>query len=285
VIKVDTTEIMTIGLNLVGWKKIPPDSAVHVKGRDIRKVLISVDVSPAELLLAKSMECDAVIAHHPIGVTSINFHKVFDRHVEYMEENGIPMNAARDAVRALKQRAQIKSHANIYKQTVDSAKSLQIALVNIHQPCDEFMRRIIWAKIRSIKDTDKVSRLLKIVREIPEFRFAVSRPLVALGSVRNSVGRAVLILAAGTNGGYRIAKLYFENNITTVIYLHVDPGEVARLKAEKLKGNLVILGHLAGDSIGLNALADKLEQSGVQTVRLGIILGSVKRGRTTRYTT
>jgi putative NIF3 family GTP cyclohydrolase 1 type 2 len=285
VIKVDTTEIMTIGLNLVGWKKIPPDSAVHVKGRDIRKVLISVDVSPAELLLAKSMECDAVIAHHPIGVTSINFHKVFDRHVEYMEENGIPMNAARDAVRALKQRAQIKSHANIYTQTVDSAKSLQIALVNIHQPCDEFMRRIIWAKIRSIKDTDKVSRLLKIVREIPEFRFAVSRPLVALGSVRNSVGRAVLILAAGTNGGYRIAKLYFENNITTVIYLHVDPGEVARLKAEKLKGNLVILGHLAGDSIGLNALADKLEQSGVQTVRLGIILGSVKRGRTTRYTT
>ena len=281
----DTTEIMTIGLNLVGWKKIPPDSAVHVKGRDIRKVLISVDVSPAELLLAKSMECDAVIAHHPIGVTSINFHKVFDRHVEYMEENGIPMNAARDAVRALKQRAQIKSHANIYKQTVDSAKSLQIALVNIHQPCDEFMRRIIWAKIRSIKDTDKVSRLLKIVREIPEFRSAVSRPLVALGSVRNSVGRAVLILAAGTNGGYRIAKLYFENNITTVIYLHVDPGEVARLKAEKLKGNLVILGHLAGDSIGLNALADKLEQSGVQTVRLGIILGSVKKGSTNRYTT
>jgi hypothetical protein len=38
-----------------------------------------------------------------------------------------------------------------------------------------------------------------------------------------------------------------------------------------LKGNLIILGHLAGDSIGLNALADRLEENGLETVRLGII--------------
>jgi hypothetical protein len=284
--KVDTAEIMTLGLSLVGWKRMPPDSAVHVNGRDIRKALISVDVGPAELLLAKHMKCDAVIAHHPIGVASINFHRVFDRHVEYMEENGIQKSAARDAVRALKQRAQIKSHANIYRQTVDTAKLLQIALVNIHQPCDEFMRRIIWAKVKSVKSTDKVSKLLQIVREIPEFRYAVNRPLVALGSVRNSVGRAVLVLAAGTNGGHRIAKLYYENGITTVIYLHVDPGEAAKLRSEKIKGNLVILGHLAGDSIGLNALAERLERRGVQTVRLGIISGCYRKKRKTQqYTT
>ena len=270
----DTTEIMTIGLSLVGWKKLPADSAVHVAGRNILKVLVSVDVSTAELLLAKNMGCDAVIAHHPIGVSAINFHKVFDRHVDYMVENGIPKNAAEDAVRALKQRTQLKSHANIYRQIVDTAKALQIALVNIHQPCDEFMRRIVKTKINSIKRTGRVSNLLKVVGEIPEFRNAVTKPLVALGSMRNNVGRMALVLAAGTNGGYRIARLYFENGITTVIYLHIDPGEAARLKSEKVKGNLILLGHLAGDSIGLNALADKLEQRGIQTIRLGIISGS-----------
>ena len=270
----DTTEIMTIGLGLVGWKKLPADSAVHVRGRNILKVLVSVDVSTAELLLAKNMGCDAVIAHHPIGASAINFHKVFDRHVDYMVKNGIPKNAAEDAVRALKQRTQLKSHANIYRQIVDTAKALQIALVNIHQPCDEFMRRIVKTKINSIKRTGRVSNLLKVVGEIPEFRNAVTKPLVALGSMRNNVGRMALVLAAGTNGGYRIARLYFENGITTVIYLHIDPGEAARLKSEKVKGNLVLLGHLAGDSIGLNALADKLEQRGIQTIRLGIISGS-----------
>src|SRR5919107_1826364 len=95
------------------------------------------------------MGCEAVSAHHPIWVSAINFHKVFDRHVDYMVENGIPKNAAEDAVRALKQRTQMKSHANIYRQTVDTAKALQIALVNIHQPCDEFMRRIIMTKTKS----------------------------------------------------------------------------------------------------------------------------------------
>jgi hypothetical protein len=42
-------------------------------------------------------------------------------------------------------------------------------------------------------------------------------------------------------------------------------------------GNLVLLGHLAGDSVGINALADKLEESGVETIRLGIIAGSYKK--------
>ena len=91
----DTAEIMTIGLNLVGWKKTPSDSAIHIRGRNIRKVLISVDVTTAELLLAKNMGCDAVIAHHPIGVSSIKFHGVFGRHTEYMVENGVPKYAAK----------------------------------------------------------------------------------------------------------------------------------------------------------------------------------------------
>jgi hypothetical protein len=78
-------------------------------------------------------------------------------------------------------------------------------------------------------------------------------------------------VAAGTNGGYPIAKLYFQHGIDTVIYLHIDYGDILKLQEEQLRGNLVIMGHLAGDSIGLNALADKLEEQGIETVRLGII--------------
>ncbi|MGI0020309.1 MAG: Nif3-like dinuclear metal center hexameric protein, partial [Nitrososphaera sp.] len=76
---VDTEKIMQVGLELAGWKKMPADSAVHVKGRNINKVMIAVDVGTAELLLAKSLGCDAVIAHHPIGIAAVNFYRVFDR--------------------------------------------------------------------------------------------------------------------------------------------------------------------------------------------------------------
>jgi len=40
---------------------------------------------------------------------------------------------------------------------------------------------------------------------------------------------------------------------------------------EKLKGNLIVLGHLAGDSIGLNALANKLEDKNIEVVKIGVI--------------
>jgi hypothetical protein len=271
---VSTNDIMKIGLDLVGWLRMPPDSAIHVKGNSIHRALITVDVSTSELILAKNIGCDVVIAHHPIGVSSMEFHRVFDRHMQFMIQNGVPDNEARNAVNRLKRRIQIRSHANIYKQIVDTAGILKMPLVNIHQPCDEFMRRIILEKIKDHKHHHKISDLLKLIDEIPEFNNAVSRPIVALGSAKSNVGRIALVLAAGTNGGYPIAKLYYEHGVSTVIYLHIDPTDAAKLNDEKIRGNLVILGHLAGDSIGLNALADKIELEGVETVRMGLISGS-----------
>jgi putative NIF3 family GTP cyclohydrolase 1 type 2 len=274
---VNTKDIMKMGLDLVGWNRIPFDSAIHIKGNHIRKVLFAVDVSTAELLLAKKIGCNAVVAHHPIGASFMEFHRVFDRHVQFMIQNGVPESAARKVVKELKRRIQIKSHANIYKQVIDAARILEMPLVNIHQPCDEFMRRVIFKKIRNCKKSHNVSYLLKLVNEIPEFKNAATRPFVTLGNTKNHVGQVALVVAAGTNGGYPIAKLYYEHNVSTVIYLHIDPGDAARLKADKVLGNLIILGHLAGDSIGLNALADKLEQNSVETVRMGII-SSDKKG-------
>jgi hypothetical protein len=96
---------------------------------------------------------------------------------------------------------------------------------------------------------------------------------VRFGSRKNKAGRWALVIAAGTNGGYPVARAYFEHGISTVIYLHVDYGDLTKMKEDKLKGNLVVLGHLAGDSIGLNGLAKRLEGVGVETVRIGILSG------------
>jgi hypothetical protein len=56
-----------------------------------------------------------------------------------------------------------------------------------------------------------------------------------------------------------------------VIYLHINGEDLAKLAEDKVNGSLVIMGHLAGDSIGLNQLADALEQQGTKVVKLGLI--------------
>ncbi len=277
-VAVDTERIMKIGLELAGWKKMPPDSAVHVKGGNIRKVMIAVDVGTAELMLARSLGCDAVIAHHPLGVAAINFYKVLDRHVEYMQYHGIPRQVAIGAVRKLKERIETRNHAEIYSDVVGAAEAMGMPLVNIHQPCDEFMRKVILENIKSCK-TKYVSDIIASINRIPEFEHAATKPRVRLGSEKNRAGRWALVVAAGTNGGYHVARVYFDHGISTVIYLHIDYGDLAKLRDEKLKGNLLVLGHLAGDSIGLNGLADRLETIGIETVRLGIIPGTKLSGK------
>jgi putative NIF3 family GTP cyclohydrolase 1 type 2 len=267
---IDTNRIMKEGLELAGWKKMPADSAVHIKGKNIHKVLIGIDIGAAELLLAKQLGCDAVIAHHPIGTTAVNFYKVFDRHIDYMVEHGVPKKIARNAVEKLKERIETRSHADIYSNVIGAAHALSMPLVNIHQPCDEYMRRVIFRAIKAGK-TDYVSDIVKSISKIPEFRHAITKVRVRFGNQNNKAGHWVLVVAAGTNGGFNIAKAYFQSGVSTVIYLHIDYGELIKMREEKLEGNLVVMGHLAGDSIGLNGLAERLENLGIETVRVGIL--------------
>jgi putative NIF3 family GTP cyclohydrolase 1 type 2 len=269
---VNTERIMKVGLELAGWKKMPADSAVHVKGRNIRKVLIAIDIGTAELMLARQLGCDAVIAHHPIGVASVNFYRVFDRHIDFMVEHGVPKQVAQQAVGKLKERVETRNHADIYSDVVGAAKALGMPLVNIHQPCDEYMRRVILQAIRSGR-TEYVSDIVRSISKISEFRHAATRVQVRLGSEKNRSSHWALVVAAGTNGGYHVASAYFKHGVSTVIYLHVDYGDLTKMREDKLGGNLVVMGHLAGDSIGLNGLADRLEGLGVETVRVGILPG------------
>jgi putative NIF3 family GTP cyclohydrolase 1 type 2 len=266
----DTDEIIEIALDMVDWNSIPADSAVHVHGKNIKKVMLMIDVTTADLMLAKNLGCDAVITHHPIGKASINFYKVIDRHIDYMMENGISEKSARLSVMDLRKRIEIKSHTQIYSSVIDSAKILDMALVNIHQPCDEYARRMITQKVLE-RDPNLVSDIIMALEEIPEFKKAETKIQVAYGQPDSFVGKWVTVVAAGTNGGYLVARNYFENGISTILYFHIDYNDLVKLRESNVQGNLVILGHLAGDSIGMNALGNKLENEGTEVVRKDII--------------
>ncbi len=77
---------------------------------------------------------------------------------------------------------------------------------------------------------------------------------------------------AGTNGGYEIAKTYFKYGIGTVVYIHIRPRDLEKLKAER-RGNLMVTGHIASDSVGINPLIHELEKRNVSVTRIGIVLG------------
>ena len=262
----DTQQIMRTSLRLAGFKSVPADSEIHVKGRGIRKVLVAIDVGVAELLLARNMGCDAVIAHHPAGGRArIEGYKVFLRHIEQLKEAGVPEDAAKEAIKPKLRALELQHHPDNYDQTPSVAKKLRMPLVSIHSPCDEVGRKMIQHILKDLGDNSRVIDVVYRIGQFPEFRKAMSRIEVRLGSPKNKAGKIAISHAAYTNGGYEIAKTYFQNGIGTLSYIHIAEADLTKL-ANEPSGNLIVLGHIASDWLGINRVLNELEKKGLEPI-------------------
>jgi len=270
----DTEEIMKLALILAGLKEVPEDSAIHVSGDNIKKILFGIDAGVPELLLAKQLGYDAVIAHHPQGGTAtINFYQVFKRHRQQMVAAGVPTGEAEKAVKKRLEELEVEAHTRNYRHAVDVAKLLKIPYMNIHTPLDEVGRKIMQEKINSrIKENSTVQDMSSALKELTEFKNAVTDIKIRLGKDENPAGKVVVSHGAGTNGGYEIAKTYFNYGIGTVVYIHIGLGDLEKLRAEG-KGNLIVTGHITSDSVGINPLIHELEKRNISVTRIGVVTG------------
>ena len=268
----NTKEIMELSLKLAGLKEVPKDSATYVSGDNIRKVLFGIDVGVSELLLAKQLGCDAVIAHHPVGGTAaINFHQVFKRHIQQMVAAGVPVEETEKAVNKKVEQLEVEAHTRNYAQAVGVADLLKMPYMNIHTPLDEVGRKIMSEHINSrIKKNSKLQEVVSALKELGEFKNAVTEIKIRLGKPENPAGKVVVSHGAGTNGGYEIAKTYFKHGVGTVVYIHISAGDLEKLKAEGV-GNLIVTGHIASDSVGINPLIKELKKRNISVTSIGVI--------------
>ena len=270
----NTEEIMKLALKLADLKEIPEDSAIYVKGKNIEKILFGIDAGVPELLLAKQLGCDLVIAHHPAGGTAIvDYHDVFKRHIGLLVKAGVPRAEAEKAVSRKLEQMEVDGHTRNYGHAVDAAKLLKIPYMNIHTPLDEIGRRTMQEQID--RKTDKKSKVRDVVmalNELPEFRNATTKIKIRMGEPENPAGKVFVSHGAGTNGGYDVARTYFDHGVGTLIYIHVSPADLDRLRADR-KGNLIVTGHIVSDSVGINPFLRELENKGISVTTLGVVPG------------
>jgi len=264
----DTDAIMALALELARQTDVPPDSGIDLPAKVVRRVLFGIDIDAGELVLAKEKGYDLVIAHHPTGGGSqVNFPKVLSKHTALLERAGVPRDAAERAVRALFDDHEPAAHARNYDRLPSVAKLLGMPLMAIHNPCDEIGRRVMDENLRaSLPPSAKVQDAITVLNRLPEFDRAKTKIVVRMGREENPLGRWVVIHGAGTNGGYPVAKAAFDHGIDTVFYIHIDPGHLRRLRDEYGREgpkNLVVTGHIASDSIGINVLVRELRKRGL----------------------
>jgi len=268
---------MKMALDMVGFEAIPADSEIHVPGDSIRRILVGIDIGSAELLIAKEQGYDAVIAHHPAGGRArLEGWKVFEKHVDQMREAGIPEKDAREAIQKKISTLEIETHSVNYDHVPSIARHLRMPFMNIHNPLDELGRRHVNEVIQrllSTKEDATVADLMEAIRGIPEFQQASTEIKLRHGAFSNRAGRAVFSHAAYTNGGYEVAKAYYRHGVDTVVYIHISEHDLARLRADGV-GNLIVTGHVASDSVGINPFLAELRKKGIQVDTISGIIQS-----------
>jgi putative NIF3 family GTP cyclohydrolase 1 type 2 len=272
----NTQRLMEIALDMAGLSEVPGDSAVHHAGRGIRRLLVGIDLRAPELALAKSLGYGAVLTHHPVGVATLGFHTVLQRHVDQMMAAGVPETAAHAAIdETATARRVLDSMAN-YDHDPSIARLLDMPYLNIHTPLDEIGRRRMADAAATVPAESTVSDLVRrFVETFEEFRAAATHVEVLVGRETHRLGRVVVSHAAGTNGGYNVGKAYFEHGVDTLVYIHCRPDDARRLDAEfgETKA-LVVTGHIASDSVGITPYVDRLRREGVDvTTASGVLPG------------
>ncbi len=272
---VTTERLMQLALDLVGWKDIPPDSAIYFPGSRISHVLMGIDVGAGELFMARQLGFHAVIAHHPAGYTGPTW-EVYRAHVTQMVAAGVPKEQAEAAVAGRVRELQARAQMQNYDHVPSVAKLLELPFLNIHAPLDELGRRLMQAQIdaRLARQPDATVRDVRdALLELPAYRASKTAMLVALGDWEAPAGRVVVSHGAYTNGGYHVARAYFLNGVDTVCCIHFPPEDAQRLANEGIKGNLLVMGHIAGDSVGILPYVARLREEGLEVQTFSGIIG------------
>jgi hypothetical protein len=263
------SEIMALTNRLAGCAQTPPDSEVYLDG-DVRRVLVGIDVDVGELLLAKSLGVDGVIAHHPVGSKArLGLPAVIERHEAQMIAEGIPAEVAHEKMLARQRPVAHALHTTNYDRVVDAARQLNLPTMNIHLAADIIGRQYFIDFVRRVVDgkATTVGGLIGELKTIPEMEASLVQPELWLGESQNPVGRWIVQMAAGTNGGAPVFRTYYERGITTILAMHIDDRDLQELEQLQLPGaNLVITGHMPSDSIGMNRVIDALEKQGLEVI-------------------
>jgi len=236
--------------------------------KEIKRILVGIDIGPAEILLAKEIgNIDLIISHHPLGKGLAALHEVMEMQCDVLSKYGVPINVAEGLMKErISEVARGVNSAN-HQRTVDAAKLLKVNLINCHTPCDNLAANFLKNKVAETKP-ERIEDLMKILKEIPEYKEAVkigAGPKIFVGHPENRCGKiTVTEITGGTEGSPKLYEKMSQAGIGTVISMHQS--EEHRKEAEAANINVVIAGHMSSDSLGMNLFLDELEKQGVEIV-------------------
>lgn len=246
------------------------DSGIYniTEDKEIKKVLVGIDIGPEEILLAKQLSgIDLVIGHHPIGKGLAQLADVMDLQCDVYNFYGVPITVAEGLMRERISEVARGVNASNHQRTVDAAKLLQVNVMNAHTSSDNMAAKFLKNFIED-KKFERVGDIVSALKEIPEYKEAMKisvGPKIFVGSPEARCGKIALSeITGGTEGSPKLYEKIAQAGIGTVIGMHIS--EEHKKEAEAAHINIIIAGHMSSDSLGMNLLMDELQKQEIEIV-------------------
>lgn len=236
---------------------------------EVKHLIAGVDVETPELILVdrlreKGEKIDLCIAHHPEGRALASLADVMDIQAELWAGFGVPVNIG-DAL-IYKRMSEVRKGLMPlnHQRSIDTARLLEIPFMCVHTPADNLVTDYLNRMLKR-KKPRLVGDVMDALLGLEEYRSAAmlgAGPTVLIGEKKNRAGEIFVDMTGGTGGPPEVIEKLAQAGVGTIIGMHM--GDKMREQAEKHHMNVVIAGHMASDSIGINLFLDQLEKQGVK---------------------
>ncbi|MCE5296111.1 MAG: NGG1p interacting factor NIF3, partial [Euryarchaeota archaeon] len=238
---------------------------------EIRGVLWGIDITPAEMLLAdrlkeKGKKIDAVIGHHPRGKAVASLHEVMHVMEYLMQGEGVPITVAEDMLAPRIREVHNSIAGQNHNQVVDAARLLDIPLMCLHCCTDNLVQKYIETLVERT-DPERVGDILDALLELPEHDHMARNgnpPEIYVGDRNRRAGKVMVKMCGGTAGPKEMFEKLSNAGVGTYMCMHLPDNQLEEAKKHHI--NVIITGHMASDSLGVNLLADKVEARGVEII-------------------
>jgi len=236
---------------------------------EVERILVGVDIEVGEVMLAdrlseKGRPIDLILAHHPEGKALAEMHEVMHLQEDILARFGVPINVAEGIMASRISEVKRGIMPINHNRAIDAAKILGLAMMCAHTVADNQ----VTAYLQDIFDDEKqrtLGDIIKRLKEIPEYAEAARHsagPDIVLGSKERSAGKILVDMTGGTSGSEDAYAKLSQAGVGTMVVMHIS--DKHRKQAEKNHINVVVAGHIASDSLGMNLLLDGIEEKGVE---------------------
>ncbi|QGT99710.1 hypothetical protein SYNTR_1117 [Candidatus Syntrophocurvum alkaliphilum] len=250
---------------------------------EIKTILCGIDIETPEILLAdrlreKGEKIDLVLAHHPEGLARAELHGVMNMQADMLEQMGIPINIAEGIMASRVAEVERGLMPLNHQRSVDAARLLDIPFMCTHTVTDNLVNKYLQ-DLFDDAECVTVDDVLKKLYEIPEYHRArklKAGPKVLVGDKKRRAGKVFVKMTGGTSGSEKSYEKLAAAGIGTIISMHMQ--DKHRKLAKEHNINVIIAGHIASDSLGMNLFLDELELQGIKIIPCSGLIRKKRNG-------